>query len=129
MHIAIWLTAAVLLGLWSLVAWGLATLMAMDPSWVGEVNLLLLKWPFGDWFDQWLPGWQAGVSALLDVTQTLLSWLGSVGPWLTLAIWAAGAACIVVAAGLFSVLVAVVRRATRPGPALNSATAVTAGAR
>lgn len=129
MHIAIWLTAAVLLGLWSLAAWGLATLMGMDPSWVGEANLWLLKLPFGDGLDLWLPGWQAWVSALLDVTQVLLSWLGSVGPWLMLAIWAAGAVGLVVAAGLFSLLVAVVRRATRSTPAIDPPSAATAGAR
>ncbi len=114
MHIAVWLVALVCLGLWSLAAWGLAALMGLDPSWPGDLKPLLLQVPYGDWLDLWLPGWQAQVSAMLDLIQGMLGWLGSAGPWLALGIWAIGAICIVALGVLLSMLVAVVRRATRP---------------
>ncbi len=118
MHLAIWLVALVCLGLWSLAAWGLTLLMGLDPSWLGDLKPLLLQVPYGDWLDQWLPGWQAQVSAMLDLVQGLLGWLGNAGLWLVLAIWALGAVCIVATGGLLSLLVALLRRpARRPLPA------------
>lgn len=117
MHIAIWLVALVCLGLWSLTTWGLAMLMGLDPSWLGELKPLLLRVPGGDWLDLWLPGWQAQVSAVLDLVQGVLGWLGEAGPWLALGIWAMGAICIVSVGGLCSLLVTVMHRASASTPA------------
>ena len=116
MHIAIWGLAMVGLGLWSLAAWVLSMLLGADPSWVGNLKLLLVHVPFGDWLDQWLPGWQGLVSALLDLTQAMLAGLGSAAPWLVGGLWALGAIGIVGVGALLSGLVALMRRASRPVP-------------
>ena len=129
MHIAIWLVTLVCLGLWSLSAWGMAALMGLDPSWLDELNPLLLRVPGGDWLDHWLPGWQAQVSKGLDLVHVLLGWLGSTGHWLALGIWAVGAVGIVATGGLLSLLVAVVRRATPPTPAARVEGAAAVNAR
>ena len=38
MHIAIWIVTALVLGLWSLLAWGTAALLGADPAWVGDIR-------------------------------------------------------------------------------------------
>jgi hypothetical protein len=35
MHLFIWICTACLLALWSVAAWGLHSLLAMDPAWMG----------------------------------------------------------------------------------------------
>ena len=116
MHFAIWGVTLLCLALWSLATWGLAMLLGHDPSWLADLNPLLLKVPFGNTLDDWLPGWQAMVSHGLASLQAVLLGLGRVGPWLLGSLWALGAACIVATGALFSLLVALVRRATRDQP-------------
>lgn len=126
MHLAIWLITLACLGLWTLLAWALASLLGMDPAWVGDMKPLIAQLPYGDVIEAWVPGWQALAASLLDLAQGLLAWLGELGPWLALALWALGAAFIVGTGALLSFIVALVRRAGRPGPPAAGASATTA---
>ena len=116
MHLVIWLITFSCLGLWTLLAWALASLLGMDPSWVGDMKPLIAQLPYGNVIEAWVPGWQALATSLLDLAQALLHWLGDVGPWLALALWSIGAACIVGTGALLSFVVVLVRRARRPAP-------------
>lgn len=112
MHIVIWLLAALALGLWSLLSWGVATLLGLDPSWVTDAGSLLQKVPYGEVIDAWVPGWQALLLAGFELTRGLLGWLGGFGQVLVWVLWAVGAGVVVLCAALLSALVAVVRRSS-----------------
>lgn len=114
MHIFIWLLAALALGLWSLYAWGLATLLGLDPSWVTDAGGLLQNVPYGEVIEAWVPGWQALLVATVELTRTLLGWLGGFGQVLVWVVWAVGAGLVVLCAALLSGLVALVRRSSAP---------------
>ena len=112
MHIVIWLLAALALGLWSLLAWGVATLLGLDPSWVTDAGGLLKQVPFGEVIEAWVPGWQALLLGSLELARSLLGWLGGFAQVLVWGLWAAGAAVVLLCAGLLSGLVVVMRRST-----------------
>lgn len=123
MHIAIWIIAALLLGVWTLLAWGVATLLGLDPSWVGDLKPLVEQVPFAAWLDHWIPGWEAMTLALLDLTRTLLGWAGGAGVVIVWLLWAVGALVLLGCATVLSVVVALVRRGTRGTPPAPSARA------
>ena len=119
MHIVIWLLAALALGFWSLLAWGMAALLGLDPSWVTDAGGLLQKVPYGDVIEAWVPGWRALLLATFEITRDLLGWLGGFGQVLVWVVWAVGAGVVLLCAGLLSLLVVMVRR--RSGNALSAA--------
>ena len=55
---AIWIVAALLLALWSLGAWGVHALLAMDPGWIDDVEGMVARVPYGEVVDRWFPGWR-----------------------------------------------------------------------
>jgi hypothetical protein len=112
MHIVIWVLAALALGLWSLLAWGVATLLGLDPSWVTDAGGLLQQVPYGEVIDAWVPGWQALLVASFELARSLLGWLGGFGQVLVWVLWALGAGVVLLCAGLLSLLVVVIRRST-----------------
>ena len=114
MHIVIWVLAALALGLWSLLAWGVAALLGLDPSWVTDAGGLLQRVPYGEVIDAWVPGWQALLVATFEMTRSLLGWLGGFGQVLVWVLWALGAGVVLLCAGLMSLLVVVVRRSSKP---------------
>ncbi len=114
MHIAIWIVAALALGLWTLLAWGLSALLGLDAAaWVGSLEPLVKQVPYVEAIDMWVPGWQALVLATLELTRTLLGWLGGAGAVVVWVIWGLGAAVVLGLAALGSVAVALIRRGTR----------------
>lgn len=123
MHIAIWILALIALALWSAAAWGLGTVLGLDPSWVGDLKPLLQQIPYAALIDQWVPGWQDLLVALLDLTRSLLAWAGGAGVVVVWVLWALGAAVIVVAAALLSLVVALVRKSGAKGPPPSAAAA------
>ena len=117
MHIVIWVLAALALGLWSLLAWGVAALLGLGPSWVTDVGGLLKQVPYGDVIDAWVPGWQALQRATFEMARSLLGWLGGfeqVLVWVLWVLWAVGAGVVLLCAGSLSLLVVVIRRSTAP---------------
>ena len=117
MHIAIWILMLLLIGLWSLAAWGLAALLGMDAGWVDRVQAWLVDWPPGDWLDLWVPGWMMATQAFLDALQSVLSWLGGAAPiivWGLWGLWGLGLLMLVGLGALLSLIVVLVRRSTAP---------------
>ncbi len=113
MHIVIWILALLSLGLWSLLAWGVAALLGLDPSWVGDLEPLVKQVPYAEVINAWIPGWQGLVLATLDLTRTLLGWLGGAGVVVVWVLWGLGAAVVLGLAALASLAVALIRRGTR----------------
>jgi hypothetical protein len=114
MLILIWLLAAVGLALWSLAAWGASTLLGLDPNWVGDLGPLIDQIPYAAVIDTWLPGWRELLGATLELTRTLLAWAGGAGVVIVWVVWGLGAAVIVGAAAVLSLIVALLRRSGTP---------------
>jgi hypothetical protein len=114
MIIAIWIFTLLLVGLWSLAAWGLAALLGTDAGWVDRIQMWLVDAPFGDWLDAWVPGWMMATQAMLDALQALLAWLGGATPWLVGVVWLFGALGLLGLGGVLTLIVALVRRAMPP---------------
>ena len=119
MHIAIWIIAALTLGLWSLLSWGVAAVLGMDPTWVGNLQPLVAEIPYADLIEAWVPGWQAMMVSLLHLVQSLLGWLGGAGMVVVWVLWGVGAALIVGTAAVVSLIVVLVRRSSDTAPASN----------
>jgi hypothetical protein len=119
MILAIWILAAFGLLLWSLLAWGVHAVLTIDPQWVGGLGPLVDKIPYGDVLSQWIPGWQDLLRMGLDITQSLLGWMGGAAPVIVIVLWAIGALLVLGGAVVLTVIVKIVRR---------SATAVAARA-
>ena len=114
MHIAIWIVAALALGLWSLLAWGVAMLLGLDPSWVGDLRPLVEKMPFAGVLDVWVPGWQALALALIEGTQVLLRWVGSGATFVVWLVWSAGALLVLGTGAVLSLIVKLVSKVPDP---------------
>lgn len=117
MHLAIWIITVLLVGLWTLGAWGLSSLLALDPGWVGQIQPWLAKAPFGGWLESWFPDWLQVAQALLEALRAGLAWLGGAAPVLVWVVWGGGALLMLLLAGALSLLVALIRRSTPPSPA------------
>jgi hypothetical protein len=114
MHTAIWIIAALLLALWSLLAWGLAAVLGLDPSWAADLRPLVDKLPFAEWLDRWIPGWQVALIAMIDLAHALLGWLGGAARWIVWAVWGAGAFVIVATGAALSLFVRLVDKVPTP---------------
>jgi hypothetical protein len=119
MVIAIWIVTAILLGLWSLTAWGLHGLLMLlsggGGGWAGDLKPLVDQIPLTPVLDQWFPGWQELLRATLDLTQVLIGWLGGAVPLVSWTVWGLGTAGLLLLAGGLT-LVAVLLRNTMPKP-------------
>jgi hypothetical protein len=113
MHILIWTLTLLVLGLWSLLAWGTQALLTLDPSWVGNLKPLVEKVPYGALIERWLPGWQELLLALADLTQALLGRLGGAAGIVVWVLWGLGTLMLIGLAGLLSAGVGIARRAAR----------------
>jgi hypothetical protein len=116
MHIAIWLIAAVALGLWSLLAWGVAAVLGMDPTWIGNMQPMVAEIPYADLIEAWIPGWQAMLVSLLHLVQAVVGWLGGAGLFVVWLLWGVGALFIAGTAAVLSLVVVLVRKSTKPTP-------------
>lgn len=119
MVIAIWIVTAILLGLWSLTAWGLHGLLMFlagnGGGWAGDLKPLVDRIPLTPVLDQWIPGWQELLRASLDLAQVLIGWLGGAVPLVSWTVWGLGTAGLLLLAGGLT-LVAVLLRNTMPKP-------------
>ncbi len=119
MIIAIWIVTAILLGLWSLTAWGVHGLLMLLSGGLGgggDLKPLVDQIPLTPVLDQWFPGWQDLLRATLDLAQVLIGWLGGAVPLVSWTVWGLGTAGLLLLAGGLT-LVAVLLRNTMPKPA------------
>ncbi|MBK1615289.1 hypothetical protein CKO44_17655 [Rubrivivax gelatinosus] len=107
---AIWIVTALLLGLWSLGAWGVYTLLQAQPGWIGELGELVDQVPYAAVIDRWFPGWQELLRALLELTESTLGLLGGAAPLIVWTAWGVGAAGLAVAAGGLTLIVKLLSR-------------------
>lgn len=114
MVIAIWIFTLLLVGLWSLVSWALASLLATDGAWVAQIEPWLARLPFGGWLEGWFPEWLTVARALLEGLQALLAWTGGAAPVLVWVLWAVVACVLLALAGLLTLVVVLVRRSAPP---------------
>jgi hypothetical protein len=110
----IWLTALLMLLLWSLVLGGLWALLLLDPAWVDHLAGWLDDTPAGLWLTQWLPGWVGLVTDLIDIAQRLIQSVAWLLPWLLGATWLAGTSLLLVCAGLLHWMVRTSTSSTTP---------------
>ena len=113
MLIAIWLIALLGIALWSLAAWGVHSVLAVDPSRLQDLQPLIHEIPFGETIDQWFPAWRTLLALAVDMTQKFAGWLGDVAPWLVWALWATGTGITLLLAALTSLAVVLIRRGVR----------------
>jgi predicted PurR-regulated permease PerM len=76
MHIVIWIFTLLGWAVWSLLAWGLHALLTIDPQWIDDTEALIRNVPYAGVIDRWIPGWQELLHAAMDLTQTVLGWIG-----------------------------------------------------
>lgn len=106
---AIWIFTLLGLALWSLAAWGLHTVLTIDPQWVEDVEALIREVPYADEIERWLPGWQALLGAAVDLAQLVLSAIGSNAPLVAWIVWAVGALGLLGLGGVLTLLVCLLR--------------------
>jgi hypothetical protein len=115
---AIWIFATLGIALWSLMGWGLYTLLSLDHQWLGDLKPLLDRVPYGDLLERWIPGWQLLAELSIDAVQWTLGWLGAAAPVVVWVVWGLGVMVLAgVGAGL-SLFVVLVRDKPKPAAAL-----------
>lgn len=114
MHIAIWIITALLIGLWSLLAYGVhalvglgAGLAGMPADWLALVGQI----PGTAWLEIWAPWWREALVFAVQSIGALLGWVGSAAPVIVWVLWGLGALALVLCAALLSGLVALARKA------------------
>ena len=113
MHLAIWIVAALLVGLWSLLAYGVGTLAGLAAGLSGlpaDWYPLLDRIPGAAWMGDWLPGWREAVVAAAQVIGMALGWLGSALPAVVWVAWGRGTVGLVLCAALLSGIAAWARK-------------------
>lgn len=117
MHLAIWIVTALLLGLWSMLAYGVGALAGLTTGLSSGLPVdwyaLLTRIPGAAWLGDWLPGWREAVVAAAQAIGTGLGWLGGALPVIVWVGWGLGAVVLVLCASLLSGLMAWARKAER----------------
>lgn len=115
----IWILTLIGLALWSLATWGLHTVLTIDPQWVEDVEALIREIPYAATIDHWFPGWRELLAVLMDITQLVLGWVGTNAPLVAWIVWAMGTLALLLAGGLLTLIVCLLR--DRPSPGTRSA--------
>ena len=115
----IWILTLVGLALWSLAAWGLHTLLTIDPGWVEDVDALIRQVPYAEAIERWFPGWQQMVSAAMDLAQVVLGWVGSNAPLVAWIVWGIGVLGLLGVGGVLTLVVCLLREKNPPPTATS----------
>ncbi len=108
---AIWIVAALGLGLWSVCLWAVWVLLSWRPEWVLEVKAQIDQWPVGAWLSSWWPEWEIHLMTVLNLLHRLLAFATDWLPWLLASVWLLGSLMGLGLAGLLHLLV---RESARP---------------
>ena len=125
MHLAIWIITALLIGLWTLLAYGVGALITLGSGLAGlpaDWYALLGRIPGAPWLDDYAPGWREAVVVVAQLLGTVLGWLGDAGPVIMWVLWGLGTLALVLCAALMSGLVALARRVKPPSQAARPRT-------
>jgi len=114
----IWIVTLIGLTLWSLAAWGLHTLLAIDPKWVDDVDALIQKVPYAEAIDRWFPGWRELLGVAMDLAQLALSWVGNNAPLVAWIVWGIGALALLGTGVVLTLIVCLLR--DKPSHALGA---------
>lgn len=120
MQLAIWIVAALLVGLWSLLAYGVGTLAGLAAGLSGltaDWNPLLDRIPGAAWMGDWLPGWREAVVSAAQNIGGALGWLGGALPVIVWVVWGLGTVVLLLCAALVSGIAAWARRSAPATPA------------
>ena len=104
MQLAIWIIAAIVIGLWSLFAWGVHSLVVLSAQQAGAWAATLKDLPGAAWLDAWFPGWQALLKLALSWLPTVTATLGAAAPWLGALAWLAWGVVTLLLLGLAGLL-------------------------
>lgn len=116
MLIAVWIIVLLVLSLWSLITWGIHSLLTLDPSRIDELKPLIEQIPYGEQIDLWLPGWQTLLQFVVDLTRGMFAGIANAAPWLIWALWAIGVVVILLCGGLATLFVVLVRNELKAPP-------------
>lgn len=114
MHIAIWIFTFVGWALWSLLAWGLHAVLAIDPQWLDDVEALIKRVPYAEAIERWFPGWQHVLESAVDLAQTVLGWVGSNAPLVAWIVWGIGTLALLGGGGVLSLIVCLLTEKKAP---------------
>lgn len=115
---AIWIITALLVGLGALCSWGVATLLVMDHRWLVDLEVWLTRQPLGGWIEGWVPELLELIQLSFEAMGVALSWLGAAGPMLVWLVWGASSLGLMLVAGVLTLIVVLVSKATSsPAPA------------
>ncbi len=114
MHIAIWIITFLIIGLWTLGAWGVSSLLSINGDWVAQIDPWLARLPFAGWLEGWFPEWLQLAHAMLDGLQSLVTWLGAAAPVLVWTVWGGAVVVTLLLAAGLSLLVALIKRNMPP---------------
>ena len=117
MIIAIWVIALLGIALWTLAAWGVHSVLTIDPTRLQDLKPLIHQIPFGETIDQWIPGWRALLAVAVDLTQQALGWVGDAAPWLVWVVWGLGTGTTLIVAAIVSLAVVLIRKGMRASAA------------
>lgn len=117
MNVVVWTLTLFALALWSLTAWGLHSLLTLDPGWLDDIDLLIARMPYAATIDLWFPGWQELLRLSVGLAQALLTWIGGAAPWIVWIVWTVGTVILLLLAGGVSLLMRLLRRKAGEAPA------------
>lgn len=115
MLVAIWILTLLGLVLWSLAAWGLHTVLTIDPRWLDDVEKLVREIPYAETIDRWFPGWRELLELLTDMAQFVLGWVGTNAPLVAWIVWTLGALAVLGTGTVLTLIVCLLRE-QRPAP-------------
>lgn len=114
MLIALWILTLLVLGAWSLTAWGLHAVLTLDAARVGDLKPLIDQIPHAALIEAWIPGWQDLLRATVDLAQVVIGWVGGAAPVIVWVVWGLGTAVILGLALLLTLVVRLITRSTGP---------------
>jgi hypothetical protein len=114
MQLFLWIITALLIALWSLLAWGVQALLGLGSGAGTDWVALVAQVPGAAWLEVWLPGWRDAAVFGAQSLSTVLGWIGGAGPIIVWVLWGLGTGAMLIGAALLSGLIAIARRAAGP---------------
>ncbi|MDH4061701.1 MAG: hypothetical protein OEU94_12895 [Aquincola sp.] len=105
----IWIVTLIGLAVWSLAAWGLHSLLSVDPQWLDDVDTLIRNVPWAEAVERWFPGWREMLGVATDLAQLVLGWVGNNAPLVAWIVWGIGALALLGVGVVLTLIVCLLR--------------------